>query len=79
MPTFLSTLLGWAYAAQHGGEVRTLADVHEHLLRDIGLQRTDVHAALAPLHRDPSTILKALCCHWQMHRVGSAAEPIPCC
>jgi uncharacterized protein YjiS (DUF1127 family) len=45
-------------ALMHRREVSLLSDLDERALKDIGLTRSDVAAALAaPYHKDPSTIL----------------------
>ncbi len=50
-------------AARRRAQVRRLADLDDHVLRDIGLTRADVQAALlAPRRRDPWRQIKALCC-----------------
>jgi hypothetical protein len=64
--------------------VAALAHLDDHLLRDIGLERTNVLAALAQRrYRDPSPMLKILCCHRRIlvERLcsGLAPEPAPCC
>jgi uncharacterized protein YjiS (DUF1127 family) len=84
MPGFLSTLLRLARAARNRRQVVALAELDDHLLRDIGLQRTDVLTALAqPRHRDPSRMLKILCCHGRVLiervRDGFAPRPASCC
>jgi hypothetical protein len=61
-----------------------LSELDDHLLEDIGLQRTDVRMALAqPLHRDPSRMLRELCCqgHNLFKRLQDAIapEPVACC
>ena len=82
MMTIFSTVLGWGRSIGHRHQVRALAELDEHTLRDVGLLRTDVFAALAePYHRNPSQVLKALCCHWRTlgPRFQSTVEPVPCC
>jgi uncharacterized protein YjiS (DUF1127 family) len=45
----------FARALKNRAEVRALREMDDRALKDIGLMRTDVHAALdTPLHRDPS-------------------------
>ena len=78
MPGFLSTLFRLGRAARHRSAVQSLIELDDHMLQDIGLLRTDVYAALAePFQRDPSKVLKALCCHW--HTRLNHPEPAPCC
>lgn len=62
--------------------VRSLEELDDRRLADIGLLRADVHASL---HRsyvvDPSRVLKAVCCHWLAYMGRS--RPVPgaalCC
>ena len=84
MSAFISTLLGLARAARNRRQIAVLSQVDDYLLRDIGLQRTDVRTALAqPLHRDPSHMLKDLCCQGRnlIRRLQDAIAPEPaaCC
>ncbi|MBD2751249.1 DUF1127 domain-containing protein [Microvirga sp. BT688] len=84
MPGFLPTLLRFARALRNRRQVVALGELDDHLLRDIGLERTDVVAALAhPLYRDPSRMLKILCCHGRVFiervRDGFAPRPASCC
>jgi uncharacterized protein YjiS (DUF1127 family) len=84
MPAVLAKLLHFARAARNRRQIVPLSKLDDHLLRDIGLQRTDILAALAqPLHRDPSHVLKALCCRSGLlikHlRDATAPQPILCC
>jgi uncharacterized protein YjiS (DUF1127 family) len=77
-------LLHLARAARNRRHVTALSELDDHLLRDIGLQRADVLAALAqPPHRDPSRMLKILCCHGRIFiervRDGFASCPASCC
>lgn len=45
-------------AVRHRREVRSLAELDERILKDIGLSRTEVDGALAePFYRNPSTVL----------------------
>ncbi len=47
-----------AKAVRHRREVRTLAELDERILKDIGLSRSEVDGALAePFYRNPSTVL----------------------
>jgi uncharacterized protein YjiS (DUF1127 family) len=84
MTGFLPFLLHLARAARHRRQVVALNDLDDHLLRDIGLQRADVLAVLAvPRHRDPSRMLKILCCHGHVFvdrvRDGFTPRPASCC
>jgi uncharacterized protein YjiS (DUF1127 family) len=82
VPAFLSVLLGLLRAMRHRAEVRSLVELDEHILRDIGLSRADVLAALAqPPHRDPSRSLDAVCCRARAfaNRLRPAPAPAPCC
>lgn len=84
MPASLSAFLRLVHTTRNRRQVAALAELDDHLLRDIGLERTDVLAALAqPRHRDPSRMLKILCCHGRILvdrlRSGLAPEPAPCC
>jgi len=50
----------WMRAMRHRASVRQLLDADEHMLRDIGLTRSDVRAALSgPPGSDPSEIVSA--------------------
>ncbi|NBJ12828.1 DUF1127 domain-containing protein [Microvirga arsenatis] len=84
MPGFLTFLLHLARAARNRQQVVALGELDDHLLRDIGLERSDVLSALAqPRHRDPSRMLKLLCCHSRVFiervRDGFAPRPASCC
>ena len=84
MPGFLPFLLHLARAARNRRQVTALRELDDHLLRDIGLQRADVLAVLAqPRHRDPSRMLKILCCHGRVFiervRDGFAPHRASCC
>ena len=84
MPGFLPFVLHLAQAARNRRHVVTLGELDDHLLRDIGLKRTDVLAALAqPRHRDPLRMLRILCCHGRVFvervRDGFAPRPASCC
>lgn len=84
MPAFLANLLQVARAARNRRQIVPLSKLDDHLLQDIGLQRTDILAALAqPFHRDPSHLLKELCCRSGIlikHlRDAAAPQPVPCC
>lgn len=84
MPAFLTNLLHFARAARSRRQIVPLSQLDDHLLQDIGLQRGDILAALAqPLHRDPSHVLKELCCRSGLFikhlRDAAAPQPVPCC
>ncbi|MBJ6128139.1 DUF1127 domain-containing protein [Microvirga splendida] len=84
MPGFLPFVLHLARAARNRRQVSALSELDDHLLRDIGRERADVLAVLAqPLHRDPSRMLKILCCHARVLvervRTGFAPSPASCC
>ena len=84
MPGFLPVFLHLARAARNRRHVAALSELDDHLLRDIGLQRADVLAVLAqPRHRDPSRMLKILCCHGRVFvervRDGFVPRPASCC
>lgn len=56
-------------------EVAMLTDLDDRALKDIGLMRTDVQAALAgPLHRDPSSHLVDVAGH-KRGRLSPASAP----
>jgi len=83
-PTFTLALAGIAIAAVSGLrsalkgriEVSRLADLDDRALKDIGLMRTDVYAALAmPIHRDPSDHLIEVAGH--KRPVGGGRPPMP--
>jgi len=81
---FLPFLLHLARATRNRRHVAALSELDDHLLRDIGLERADLRAALAqPRHRDPSRMLKILCCHGRVFvervRDGFAPRPASCC
>jgi uncharacterized protein YjiS (DUF1127 family) len=70
----------WAF--RHRAAVRSMADLSDHALADIGLLRTDVHAALGQSFLgDPSRILKDVCCHWRnaASRFRPSSGPVLCC
>lgn len=84
MPGFIPTVLHLVCAARNRRQVVALGKLDDHLLHDIGLQRADVLAVLAqPRHRDPSRMLKILCCHGRVFvervRDGLAPRPASCC
>jgi uncharacterized protein YjiS (DUF1127 family) len=84
MPGFLPFLLHLARAARNRRQVIALGELDDHLLRDIGLERADILAVLAqPHHRDPSRMLKILCCQGRVLvervRDGFAPRPASCC
>ena len=81
MLVFLSSLLGRNRPASTYSEMLSLADLDDHLLRDIGLRRTDLYAV--PVER-----LLPACCTKAAHRWAEllirlrnalAPEPVPCC
>ncbi len=84
MSGFIPFLLHLARAARNRRQVVALGELDDHLLRDSGLERADVLAVLAqPRHRDPSRMLKILCCHGRVFiervRDGFAPRPASCC
>lgn len=84
MPGFLPFVLHLARAARNRQQVAALGELDDHLLRDIGLERADVLTVLAqPRYRDPSRMLKILCCHGRVLvervRDGFAPRPASCC
>ena len=84
MTGFIPFVLHLARAARNRRHVVALGELDDHLLRDIGLQRTDVLAVLSqPRHRNPSWMLKILCCHGRVFvervRDGFAPRPASCC
>jgi uncharacterized protein YjiS (DUF1127 family) len=84
MPGFIPFLFHLARVAQIRRHVAALGELDDHLLRDIGLERADVLAVLAqPRHRDPSRMLKILCCHGRVFvervRDGFSPRPASCC
>ncbi|HYF56383.1 MAG TPA: hypothetical protein VEA41_19175 [Salinarimonas sp.] len=69
-------------ALGHRRAVRSMTDLSDHSLADIGLLRTDVHAALGRSYLgDPSRILKDACCHWRTFasRFRPSSDPVACC
>ena len=82
MLILLSSLLGRERPAATHSEMLSLADLDDHLLRDIGLRRTDLYAV--PVER-----LLPACCSKAAHRwaelrrpacaTSSLPEPVPCC
>ena len=84
MSGLIPFLLHLARAARNRRQVVALGEMDDHLLRDIGLERADVVAALGhPRYRDPSRMLKILCCHGRAFvervRDGFAPRPASCC
>jgi uncharacterized protein YjiS (DUF1127 family) len=84
MTGFVSTVLRLARAARNRRHVVALGELDDHLLRDIGLEWSDVLSALAqPRYRDPSRMLKILCCHGRVFvervRDGFSPRPASCC
>ncbi|HZH11955.1 MAG TPA: DUF1127 domain-containing protein [Microvirga sp.] len=84
MPGFLPFMLHLARAVGNRRQVVALRELDDYLLRDIGLERADVLTVLGqPLHRDPSRMLKILCCHGRVFvervRDSFAPQPASCC
>jgi uncharacterized protein YjiS (DUF1127 family) len=84
MAAFIPALHRLIHAARIRRQIVMLSDMDDHLLEDIGLQRTDVRMALAqPLYRDPSRMLRELCCqgHNLFKRLQDAVAPesVACC
>ena len=80
--TLLSIASRALLALRHRREVRSMTDLDDRTLADIGLLRTDVYASLArPYFADPSKALKDACCHWRTFasRLLPTSEPTPCC
>ena len=61
--------------------VRSLTELDNRMLADIGLLRTDVYAALARPSFADNKALKNACCHWRAHLTGFrlSSDPAPCC
>jgi len=81
MPVLVSSLLGRERPATTHSEVLSLADLNDHVLRDLGLRRTDLFAV--PVER-----LIPACCSKAAHRWADvitrlrnvlSPEPVPCC
>jgi len=81
MLTLLSFFLGRERPAATHREMLSLGDLDDHLLRDIGLRRIELHAV--PVQR-----LLPACCSKAARRCAEfvtrlrnvlAAEPVPCC
>ncbi len=84
MTGFIPYLVHLVRAARNRRHVIDLGELDDHLLRDSGLERANVLAVLAqPRHRDPSRMLKILCCHGRVFvervRDGFAPRPASCC
>jgi uncharacterized protein YjiS (DUF1127 family) len=84
MVAFILTLHRFIHAARIRRQIVMLSEMDDHLLEDIGLQRIDVRMALAqPLYRDPSRMLRELCCqgHNLFKRLQDAVAPesLACC
>ena len=81
MPTLLSSFLGRERPVATHREMLSLANLDDHLLRDIGLRRIELHAV--PVQR-----LHPACCSKAAHRWAElmtrlrnvlSPEPVPCC
>jgi hypothetical protein len=81
MFTFLSSVRSPEYPTATSREMLSLRDLDDHVLRDIGIRRTDLFAV--PLER-----LRAACCtgttrHWAEFvarlRNMLSPKPVPCC
>ena len=62
--------------------IRSMAELDDRILADVGLLRTDLHALLARPHfADPSRRLKDTCCLWRTFasRFQQGTEPLACC
>lgn len=84
MLAFLSPLLALIRAAKNRRAVLALAELDDHMLRDIGLRRADIRAVLTlPLPHDPSQALKEICCRLRAvtdrFLCACEAKPAPCC
>jgi uncharacterized protein YjiS (DUF1127 family) len=80
MLALLSTLLRKHRAATHR-EMLSLTDLGDHILRDIGLRRTDLYAV--PVDRIRPACCSKAACRWAevvAHlRSLLAPAPVPCC
>jgi uncharacterized protein YjiS (DUF1127 family) len=67
-----------ATALKHRREIARLADLDDHMLRDIGLARSDVEGALAePFLSNPSLVLvRCAARHARAERVVSPTRPV---
>jgi uncharacterized protein YjiS (DUF1127 family) len=55
---FARSLADLAKTLRHRREVKNLAEFDDRMLKDIGLERSDIHSALSePLLRNPSWVL----------------------
>ena len=81
MLVLVSSLLGRERPVATHGEVLSLANLDDHVLRDLGLRRTDLFAV--PVER-----LIPACCSTAAHRWADvitrlrnvlSPEPVPCC
>ncbi|MEE1654948.1 DUF1127 domain-containing protein [Microvirga sp. CF3062] len=84
MAAFIPALHRLIHAARTRRQVAMLSELDDHLLEDIGLRRTDVRTALAqPLYRNPSRMLRELCCQgnnlFKRLQDAIAPEPVACC
>ena len=77
MPSLLSALACAARSARTSVPAHRLAGLDDHLLRDLGLRRTDLYA----LPRLQSERVKAACCRLRdvAFRFLSGRPPLSCC
>ena len=77
MPAVISCLIYLAGTALARRSTHWLAELDDHILRDIGLRRTDLYA-LRALH--PSRIKEA-CCRLRslLFRLLAGGQPASCC
>jgi uncharacterized protein YjiS (DUF1127 family) len=76
---FARSLITLAKAFKDRREVRNLAEFDEHMLKDIGLTRSDVASALAePIHHRPSWVLvRCVGRPAEAHKSTAARKPRP--
>lgn len=81
MSSLLSVAAGLARSLLHRRAIHALREQDDRALADMGLLRGDVERALsAPIARDPSRILKSLCCHWRSSpRMLARTQVVPGC